>query len=132
MSDDQNNHGERLSRVEQSVKGLEDWMTGIDAKMERLLTASQSSSKTDWTMVFTGLMVVGALWAAAINPINKDVDKAGREADKLALAVIKQDAAVEKDRYDNLKATCDLDKRLSVLEFIVTHNYGEAKGSNVK
>ncbi len=139
MSNENENHGERIANLESSVKSIASSIESMSKKIDILSETVAMRSQTNWVTIFTGLGVVvtmGAMfWGAAINPINKDVDRAAMDAGKLALAVVKSDenfntlqyrvgeiATLQKMdekaiAYMQEHGTAESDKRSTVLEF---------------
>jgi hypothetical protein len=142
-------HGERIANLESNQKSMQAWMTSIDSKLENLAKDLSAGRRTDWGVIFTGLMLIGAVWAAAINPISHDLERSDKAGEKLALAVLEQNKVAanqqqvlsslvdfrhstegEMDRLKTIGSEGS-DKRLTLLEFRMEKIRGEREKSDV-
>lgn len=67
---------------------------------ERLAVLEQTyreNAKTNWTMVLAAVMVVMALYGAAIRPLTNDVERIEAAADTLAKAVLEQNIVANRN-----------------------------------
>jgi len=129
------NESERIGKLETAVEGIRADFDSLDRKVEKVLDAVNRSQRTDWQTIFAGLIVIGALWASAIRPINADVEKQAVAAAKLAEAVLVQNKSIGELQVDlrgqsrdmaSMEKDIDLirqygtpvtDKRITVLEY---------------
>lgn len=142
-------HGERIAFLESNQKSMQAWMTSIDSKLENLAKDLSAGRRTDWGVIFSGLMLIGVVWAAAINPISHDLERSDKAAEKLALAVLEQNKVAAnqqqvlsslvdfrhstEEEIDSLKTIGSegADKRLPLLEFHMEKIRGEWEKSDV-
>lgn len=143
MSENENNnHAERLGKLETANVGIHESLDKFGRTLEAIQNTLNRGNKTDWMVIFTGLTVIGALYAAAIQPLQRDITRqenyAARQdkvAEKLAEAVLIADSKTQVLRDDvvdvkaiqrvNTRAIEDMetrgsasaDKRLTVLEY---------------
>jgi hypothetical protein len=142
-------HGERIANLESNQKSMQAWMTSIDSKLENLAKDLSVGRRTDWSVIVAGLMLIGAVWAAAINPIVHDLDRSDKNAEKMAVAVLEQNKVAathervlsglvdfrhstegEMDRLKTIGSE-GADKRLTLLEFRMEKIRGEWEKSDV-
>jgi hypothetical protein len=90
MRADDNSDSSRITRLETEQVTTSKELDGIWKTLRDIQGMLNKSQRTDWQTIFAGLVVLGALWAAAIHPINADVERAGAVASKLADAVVVQ------------------------------------------
>ena len=125
---------ERISVHDTEISALKQQISAIFAKIEHIETMIGNSQKTNWSVIISGLLLVGAVWAAAIHPMQADLDRHEKSAADLAQAVLAQNEhiialriseAIQDSAIQDLKKTQTafdergsptLDKRLSVLE----------------
>ena len=141
-----NNHAERLGKLETAVTGIHEALDKFGRTLESMQTSINRSGKTDWMVILTGLMVIGALWAAAIHPLQTNQDRQekyaetqDKHAEELAEAVLKADDKTQtlRDEVVHIKAiqevntaaikemeahgSASADKRLTVLEYWIAN-----------
>jgi len=129
---------ERVSSLETSVKGLfaqlEDVKRTMADGFADIQSTLRASGRTNWSVIFAGVGLVVAVYAAAVRPIMADVSRIELDSKTLALAVVEQNKrlqAIEVQVMVNTAAlkviTADLerirnegspitDRRLSILE----------------
>jgi len=126
-----------MSALETDSHNTKAQISNIFSKLEHIETMLGQSNKTNWTVIFSTLALVGAMWAAAIHPLNADLDRHARDAESLATAVLKQNEqintlrtseAIQDASITDFKKTQEkfegsgspaLDKRISVLETLM-------------
>ena len=143
MSDEQNNHAERIGKLETAFSNLAVSVNKLQEGQERIERAIADSGKTNWSVLFAGagvlLSLVLVIYGAAIHPLNQDIIRQESNAKSLADAVVKQDESIvqlrieqarQQDHLDTLIAnvrhmnevgTTDSDKRLTVIEWQMAH-----------
>jgi prefoldin subunit 5 len=105
-----NDHGQKIAALETSVKSLHGELGEIKAAVSSIATTLQNTRETNWATIFAGVAVlvsvIAALWAAAINPLNHDLDRLASEKEKLAEAVLVQNNKMQdlKDQVVELKS----------------------------
>ena len=88
MSELLENHiTERVGRLEESQKNLDNHLVSIERTVEEIRKAIGASQRTNWSLVISAALFLGAAWAAAIRPINNDQQRYERDAEILAEAV---------------------------------------------
>ena len=125
---------ERLSALEAESRNTKSQITSIFTKLDHIENMLGQTQKTNWSLIFSVVALVGALWAAAIHPLNADQERAEKNAVVLADAVTVQnqvintlkvseaiqDSAISdlrKTQADfNDKGSPALDRRISLLE----------------
>ena len=108
---------ERIAKVETEVKNISTELAGIWKVLNQIQDSLNKSNKTDWQTIFAGLLLVGALYAAAIHPISNDVERTAKSADALAQAVIVQNDMFSDEKFGRQHNEDELDKRVSIIEF---------------
>jgi preprotein translocase subunit SecF len=99
----------RVSSLETSVSAIHADVTEI----KRLLSAN---SRTNWGVIMSGLLLVGSLWAAAIRPLQNDLERNERSAATVAQAVIIQDSKIGMQAVDLAKIQLNLDRQVEKFE----------------
>lgn len=72
---DRNNHAERIGRLETSVEGLHQEFSEVKLSLKAIQDAVGKSKETDWGVVFSGIGLIVVLYAAAIRPMQNDLDR---------------------------------------------------------
>ena len=85
---------DRLGRLETTVEGFHDQFRSINATLDKIQDALNRGSQTNWSLVIAALFLVLAIWAAAIRPINQDVERQAAAASELARAVLIQNNTI--------------------------------------
>ena len=127
-------HNERLSRLETTMEGVHAELSDIRSGIKSIQESQSRSKETNWSVIFSGLAIVGALYAASIRPLEKDIMRQEKGSTELALAVIVKEEKIQslrteiaelklqsetiKDEFKQFKVfgTPVLDKRISLLE----------------
>ena len=77
MSDEQNNHAERIGKLETAFSNLAVSVNKLQEGQERIERAIADSGKTNWSVLFAGagvlLSLVLVIYGAAIHPLNQDI-----------------------------------------------------------
>ena len=94
------NEAEWKGKVESQIDTLTTGFVTLNAKVDKIFDAVNRSQRTDWQTIFAGLIVVGALYASAIRPIENEVSRADLTSNKLADAVI-----IQNDKINELEIT---------------------------
>ena len=115
------NEAEWKGKVESQIDTLTTGFVTLNAKVDKIFDVVNRSQRTDWQTVFAGLIVVGALYASAIRPIENEVSRADLTANKLAEAVI-----VQNDKINELEITAkvqsiEIENGLSGLKEIIAN-----------
>ena len=115
------NEAEWKGKVESQIDTLTTGFVTLNAKVDKIFDVVNRSQKTDWQTIFAGLIVVGALYASAIRPIENEVSRADLTANKLAEAVI-----VQNDKINELEITAkvqsiEIENGLSGLKEIIAN-----------
>jgi hypothetical protein len=84
------NTNERIGRLETEVEGFHDQFHSINLTLEKIQDSLSNSKQTNWATVIAAIVLGLALWAAAIRPINNDVERQSLAAEKIAEAVLIQ------------------------------------------
>jgi hypothetical protein len=149
------NHNEKITSLaekiaihDQELKSINSWLDAISKKVDAILSNQAEIGKPNygvlWAAIGVGiaaisviLTVVGAFWYASVSPITKDLDRANRDSDRLAAAVVLQDKSIQllKDEVVTITAiqkanttkidemerygSASADKRLTLLEWQV-------------
>lgn len=139
MTQDEKTLGERVSSLETSVAGLHSELSDVRRTLNDgfrdLHNSMASGNKTNWGVVLTSILVVMALYAAAIRPIIGDVGRLEDNGLTLATAVLDQNKFVQENRnsimvlnaqvealrqsFEDVKTqgAPAIDRRLSILEY---------------
>ena len=112
--EDASNHGERIGKLETAVAGIDHKLDDMTIVMRAVQNEFSKSRKTDWSVVWAGALVAGALWAAAIRPVQSDVERTSAAADNLAKAVV-----VQNDKQS------DLSVKTAILQWRMDHPGGD-------
>ena len=83
-------HGERITKLETSIANIEGDLGGIKSAINAIGDKLSRGRETNWSVVFAGVIVVLALYAAAIRPLNIDIDRQVAQAGDIAKAVLEQ------------------------------------------
>lgn len=130
---------ERVGSLETSVRSLHedfsDLKRSVASGFSDIQATISRSRETNWPVILSGLMLVGALYASAVRPIQNDVIRQEKNAETLALAVVLKEEKISLLRSDLVKFSSEIqvlqtelksvrdfgspviDKRLTVLEF---------------
>lgn len=121
---------ERVTGLEVSVDGLHsdliDFKKSLSDTLHELQQQVASAQKTNWSVILTGIMVVIALYAAAVRPVESNVARLDDRAKTLADAVLDQNkilsqlqisVAVQEQRVGLLAPS--ITQRLAILEYRV-------------
>lgn len=87
MTTDGKDFGERITALEVSVAAMRDDVSMIKASVS-------GSARTNWGVVFSGVALMGGLYAAAIRPVENDVTRLAVTANTQALAVLEQNKII--------------------------------------
>ena len=135
MRDDKSN--ERISRLETAVEGFHGELGEIRDTLKGITATLSRSRETNWSVVFAGLMVSGSIYAAAIRPLEKGLERQTTDAAILAQAVVSAGDKREamnttmtrmiseqetlKGEVKNIQenGSHSMDKRISILEFLL-------------
>lgn len=83
----------RVSSLETSVDSLHEDLVDVKRAMgvgfDRIQTALTSSSRTNWSVIFAGLALVGTVWAAAIRPLTADIGRIEKTEEMAAILTVK-------------------------------------------
>lgn len=129
----------RVSSLETSVDGLHSELGEVKQSMNAgfrdIQIALEANNRTNWPVLISGAVLVMAIYAAAIRPVQNDVDRLEKGSGTLATAVVQQNLMINEIRSqlllnaEHVKLQNDAinqlqtygspinDKRLSLLEF---------------
>ena len=82
-----NNIPERTSALESWKSGVDKSIGSIFDKLDHIESLLSANNKTNWGVIFAGMVLALGLWAAAIRPMNNDIDRQEKNAEVLAEAV---------------------------------------------
>jgi methyl-accepting chemotaxis protein len=94
------NTGERIGKLETTVEGFHEQFRSMNATLEKIQDSLSSSKQTNWATVIAAIVLGLALWAAAIRPINNDVERQALAAEKIAEAVLVQNDKISSLQID--------------------------------
>jgi methyl-accepting chemotaxis protein len=94
------NTGERIGKLETTVEGFHEQFRSMNATLEKIQDSLSSSKQTNWATVIAAIVLGLALWAAAIRPINNDVERQSLAAEKIAEAVLVQNDKISSLQID--------------------------------
>ena len=106
---------ERMGRVEVSVENLHDDFARVGEAVELLSVNLNRGKETNWTLVFSAVMLVGALYAAAISPIQKDLERQAQND----LKIVQADEKLHDELDLVAERQVDVRTRLQTLEALV-------------
>ena len=137
---------ERVSSLEANVAAIKgqinDLQATITTGLANINVRMDRDGKTDWQTIIIGIGLIITCWAAAVRPINADVERQDKNAAVLADAVKVQDliltslkVADESQRKDivqlqdlakvyNATGSPAADRRLTVVEWRLDHATG--------
>ena len=128
-------NNERIGRLETSVEGLQKQFDSFGKSLANIEHSISRSKETNWTVIFSGIAIVGSLWLAAIRPITQDIERGNGAAKDIATAVLVKEEKITQQRIDFEKLSKDVsqlrelltdtrladspitDKRLTLIEF---------------
>lgn len=130
---------ERVSVLETSVRALHEDLAGIRSAMvagfHDLQKTQAAASKTNWPVLLSASLLVLALYAAAIHPLQADITRHEASASDIAKAVLEQNRILNETRITLAitqakleeeshkladiaeRGPASIDRRLSVVEF---------------
>ena len=98
------NMGERVERLETTVEtfvqNTREQFRSINASLDKIQDSLSTSKQTNWSVVIAAIVLGLAIWAAAIRPINQDVERSAMAASDLAHAVVLQN-----DRINGIESS---------------------------
>ena len=116
-SEGRNSTGERIGRLEVSVETIMSRLDHVGSLLESIQSAQAKGRETNWTVVISAALLLGGLYAAAIHPLQADIDRQEREALTLAKAVLVQTDRLTALEVDQAKQNNELrDARNDLLE----------------
>ena len=94
MSEENNNHAERIGKLETAVNGIWAVLDKLQKGQDEIQHAISDSGKTNWSVLIAALGVLLSfgvvMWGAAIHPLNQDIERQSKNEDRIADAVIVQ------------------------------------------
>lgn len=112
---------ERIGRLETAQEGFHEELADIRATLKTIQESLSSRSRTDWSVIFSGLMVVGALYAAAIHPLHDEIQRHNKVEEKLAEQNVQQNDRLSTIRETQMRIEVDLQNAKEKLRDIVEH-----------
>ena len=110
MSEQENNHAERIGKLETAFSALATDVRDI----KRIVSDIGKPNLSNWIAAGSFILAFGVvIYGAAIHPLNQDIARHEMAADKLALAVISQDVKTSKMENDIVRLS---DRQLTVME----------------
>jgi len=89
----------RVSVLEDAVGNLHTDLSEVKQQMSAGFRDIQSVlsnyGKPNWTIIFGGIALIMAIWAAAIYPMQQTLDRHERQAETLAQAVVDQNKTID-------------------------------------
>lgn len=128
-------NNERIGRLETSVEGLQKQFDSFGKSLANIEHSISRGKETNWSVIFSGIAIVGSLWLAAIRPITQDIERGNGAAKDIATAVLVKEEKITQQRIDFEKLSKDVsqlrelltdtrladspitDKRLTLIEF---------------
>ena len=128
-------NNERIGRLETSVEGLQKQFDSFGKSLANIEHSILRGKETNWSVIFSGIAIVGSLWLAAIRPITQDIERGNGAAKDIATAVLVKEEKITQQRIDFEKLSKDVsqlrelltdtrladspitDKRLTLIEF---------------
>ena len=107
---------ERLGRVEVSVENLHEDFSRVGDAVEILSANLNKGRETNWTLVLSAIMLVGAVYAAAIAPIQNDIARQAVD-DK---QIVANDEKLHEQVVDLTSQLVEAKMRLAALELVNT------------
>ena len=108
MNNSENHGNERLTKVETEVAGIREEMSGMWRTLKDIQDAVSRANKTDWQTIFAGLLVVGALYASSIKPLESKIER--EQSDR-----VENSAREREDRVSLAEAVKVSDDRITEL-----------------
>jgi hypothetical protein len=106
------NNSQRLTRLETTMESVSSELSDIRIGLKGIQESLGRSRETNWSVIFSGLAIIGALYAASIRPLENDINRQDRKAMELAEAVKLKDVLIQALRTD----TSGLDLRVEALQ----------------
>lgn len=104
MSQNNPNFGERVERLETTVESFvvntRDQFLSINVTLEKIQDSLSSRQQTNWPLMVSIGFLALAVWAAAIHPLNQDLERQVTSSSKLAEAVLIQDDKIRALQID--------------------------------
>ena len=107
---------ERLGRVEVSVENLHEDFTRVGDAVEILSANLNKGRETNWTLVLSAIMLVGAIYAAAISPIQNDIARQAADDKK----IVANDEKLHDEITAMTSQLVEAKMRLAALELVNT------------
>lgn len=85
------NINERIGRLETAVEGIHNEFSDVRGTLREIQNTISKSKETNWSVIFAGLAIAGSLYAAAIHPLNSDIQRQNHDQEVLARAVVVKD-----------------------------------------
>ena len=84
------NTTERIGRLETLVESIHEEQADIRNTLKSIQNTLARSRETNWSVILSGIMVVGAIYAAAIHPLAQDISRSDRNLESLAQTTTKK------------------------------------------
>ena len=106
----------KSDHLDARVSSLETSVAAIHADVTEIKRLLSQNSRTNWGVIMSGLLLVGSLWAAAIRPLQNDLERNERSASTVAQAVILQDSKIGIQAVELAKIQLNLDRQVEKFE----------------
>jgi len=103
---------ERIARLETSVESIHAEFGEVRSALSGIQATLAKNRETNWSVIFSGIAIVGAIYAAAIRPIERDLMRQDQAADTISKAVVTRDAVINEIKQTQVIYT----NRLGILE----------------
>lgn len=99
MTEEHDKLSESVATHTAELTGIKGELNQVWITLKEIQSSLNRSGKTDWMVILTGLMVIGALYGAAIHPLDSNVQRVEAtqkdDASKLATAVLEQNKTIQ-------------------------------------
>ena len=132
-------NNERIGRLETSVESFHEEIGEVRGTLKDIVRMLNRSKETNWGVILAGVAIAGSIYAAAIRPLEKEIERQERGALEIARAVVvagektsqadnqivrlNADLTVAKERLERIYnfGSPVADKRMTLLEWRLEH-----------
>jgi hypothetical protein len=118
-----NSHGERIGKLETISGNFErefmSFRSEVRSSLDEIQRSISKSRETNWSLIIAAAVAVGSLWAAAIRPLNKDIERQELRAAELAAMVSKSNELQFANKAEMVKLAAEV--------AVLTRDFGEVR-----
>jgi hypothetical protein len=109
---------ERIARLETSVEAIHSEFLEVRSSLAAIQNTLAKSRETNWSVIFAGVAIIGATYAAAIRPIDRYIERQQSVSVELAKAVSAKDIIIGELRNKMTQGTSEIGSIRKELDLI--------------